>query len=46
MKIVIDESISYGVVPLLRDEGYSVIAVAEQPTSGTEDEAVFEIVKK
>jgi predicted nuclease of predicted toxin-antitoxin system len=46
MKIVIDESISYGVVSLLRDEGHSVIAVAEQPTSGSEDEAIFEIVRK
>ncbi|MBN2088809.1 DUF5615 family PIN-like protein [candidate division KSB1 bacterium] len=45
MKIVIDESISYGVVTFLRDEGHSVIAIAEQPTSGTEDEAIFEIVK-
>ena len=46
MKIVIDESISYGVVSYLRNEGHSVIAIAEQPTSGFKDEEVFEIVTR
>jgi len=44
MKIVIDESVSYGIVSYLRNEGYSVIAIAEQHTSGFEDEEVFDIV--
>jgi len=46
MKIVIDESISYGIVSYLRNEGHSVIAIAEQPTSGFKDEEVFDIVKR
>ncbi len=44
MKIVVDESVSFGVVSYLRNEGYDVIAIAEAETSGLKDPDVFQIV--
>ena len=46
MKIVIDESVSYGVASYLSRMGYDVIAIAKAATSGLKDTEVFEIVKK
>lgn len=46
MKIVVDESVSYGVISYLRSVGYKVIAITENPTSGLKDPEVFDIVKK
>ena len=46
MKIVVDESVSYGVASYLRSKEYDVIAIAETVTSGLKDPDVFEIVKK
>ena len=43
MKIVVDESVSYGVVETLRVAGHSVIAIAESPRSGTIDEDIFKL---
>lgn len=34
MKIVIDESVSFGVALYLREIGYDVIAISERQTSG------------
>ena len=45
MKIVVDESVSFGVATYLRNQGYEVLAIAEATTSGFEDTDVFEIVK-
>jgi predicted nuclease of predicted toxin-antitoxin system len=45
MRIVVDESVSYGVVTYLRLKGYHVIAIAEMGLSGLKDSEVFEIVK-
>ena len=44
MKIVVDESVSFGVVSFLRDEGYDVIAIVED-SSGLKDKNVFSLVK-
>ncbi len=44
MKIVVDESVSYGVALTLREAGHSVIAIAESPTSGITDEDIFKLV--
>jgi len=46
MKIVVDESVSYGIVSYLRNKGHDVIAIAEALTSGLKDPDVFEVVKK
>ena len=46
MKILVDESISFGVVAFLRNKGYQVIAIAEPATSGLKDPDVFQIVQK
>ena len=45
MKIVVDESVSFGVVTFLRDEGHDVIAIVED-SSGLKDTNVFELVIK
>ena len=45
MKIVVDESVSFGVVSFLREEGHDVIAIVEN-SSGLKDQNVFELVKK
>ena len=44
MKIILDESVSYSLVPVLREAGHSVTAIAEAPTSGIIDESIFNIV--
>ena len=44
MKIVVDESVSYGVVLTLREAGYDITAIAEAPTSGSSDENIFKLV--
>ncbi len=41
MKIVLDESVSYGLGEVLRHEGHDVIAIAEAATAGNTDEEVF-----
>ena len=46
MKIVIDESVGYGFVALLKDIGHDVIAIAESTTSGLQDSDIFNVVKK
>ena len=45
MKIVIDESVSFGVASFLKEKGHEVIAIAEG-SSGLKDSEVFELVKK
>lgn len=44
MKIVVDESVSYGVAVTLKEAGHDVIAIAESPTSGIIDEDIFNLV--
>jgi len=46
MKIVVDESVSYGAASYLKSKGYNVIVVAETGVSGLKDSDVFNIVKK
>ena len=46
MKIVVDESVSFGVATYLRSQGHDLIAIAEDTTSGLKDTDVFEIVKQ
>jgi len=46
MKIVIDESVSYGIVTYLRSKGFFVIAIAESGVSGLKDPEVFELILK
>ncbi len=46
MKIVLDESVSYGLAGVLKKAGHKVIAIAEAPTSGISDEEIFNIVIK
>ena len=41
MKIVLDESVSYGLGEILRHEGHEVIAIVEAATAGNADEEVF-----
>lgn len=43
MKIVVDESVSYGLVAVLRKSGHSVIGIAEGTTSGIIDEEIFNL---
>ena len=38
MKIVLDESVSYGLCEVLRHDGHEIIAIAEAATSGDTDE--------
>lgn len=42
MKIVLDESVSYGLAEVLKKADHTVIAIAEAPTSGIKDEKIFE----
>jgi len=44
MKIVLDESVSYGLGEALRHEGHEIIAIAEAATAGNTDEEVFRLV--
>lgn len=46
MKIIVDESVSFGVVEYLRYHGHDVTAIADTATSGIKDIEVFEVVKK
>lgn len=41
MKIVLDESVSYGLAEVLLRNGHQIIAIAESATSGNTDEEVF-----
>jgi predicted nuclease of predicted toxin-antitoxin system len=43
MKIVLDESVSYGLSEVLRHEGHEVIAIAEAATAGNGDGEVFRL---
>lgn len=44
MKFVLDESVSYSLAEVLRDNGYPVIAIAESNTSGLSDVEVYKMV--
>jgi len=44
MKIVVDESVSYGVVSALRKAGYNIISIAEPSTPGITEEDIFNLV--
>ena len=46
MKIIVDESVSFEVVVYLRDLGYEVTGIMENPMSGLRDADVFKLVKK
>jgi len=46
VKIVLDESVSYGLAEVLRHDGHEIIAIAESETSGNIDEEVFSIACK
>jgi len=41
MRIVLDESVSYGLAEVLLSNGHKTIAIAESVTSGNTDEEVF-----
>ena len=44
MKIVIDESVSYGLAEILRKAGYNVISIADTSSTGNHDEEIFQTV--
>ena len=44
MKIVLDESVSYGLGEVLRHEGHEIIAIAEAATAGNADDEVYLLV--
>jgi predicted nuclease of predicted toxin-antitoxin system len=46
MTVVVDESVSYGLVEVLRQAGHEVVSVAELPTAGMADEQVFLLVQE
>lgn len=46
MIVVVDESVSYGLVEVLRQAGHEVVSVAEFPTVGMADEQVFQLVQE
>lgn len=41
MRIVLDESVSYGLAEALLRDGHQIVAIAESATSGNTDEEVF-----
>ena len=43
MRIIVDESVSYGVALTLKEAGHDVIAIADSPTSGIIDEDIFNL---
>lgn len=45
MKIVDDESVSFGLATYLRNQSYHVITIVEATTSGLKNTDVIEIVK-
>jgi len=46
MKIIVDESVSYAVAQELKAKGFSVIAIADFPSSGAPDEEIYNQVVK
>ncbi len=46
MKIVLDESVSYGLSEALLRDGHQIIAIAKSATSGYTDEEVFTLACK
>jgi predicted nuclease of predicted toxin-antitoxin system len=44
MKIIVDESVSYGLATVLRTLGHEVIAIAESATSGADDKEIYNLV--
>lgn len=46
MKIIVDENVSYAVVEELKAKGFTVIAIADSPISGTKDEEIYNLVVK
>lgn len=44
VKIVIDESVSYGLAEILRKAGYDVISIADTSSAGKHDEEIFQTV--
>lgn len=44
MKIIVDESVSYGLAAILRTAGHMVTSIAESATSGTVDEEIYNLV--
>lgn len=46
MTVVVDESVSYGLVEVLRQAGHEVVSVAELPTVGMADQQVFLLVQE
>jgi predicted nuclease of predicted toxin-antitoxin system len=41
MRIVLDESVSYGLVEALLRDGHQIVAIADAATAGNTDEEVF-----
>jgi predicted nuclease of predicted toxin-antitoxin system len=41
MRIILDESVSYGLADALLRDGHQIVAIAEAVTSGNTDEEVF-----
>lgn len=46
MKIILDESVSYGLAEVLLRDGHQIVAIAESATSGNTDEEVFTLACK
>ena len=46
MRIVLDESVSYGLAEVLLRDGHQIVAIAESATSGNTDEEVFTLAGK
>ena len=46
MKIVVDESVSFGLVEALRSAEHTVIAISETPTTGLQDDRVFKLAEE
>jgi predicted nuclease of predicted toxin-antitoxin system len=43
MKIIVDESVSYGLAAVLRTSGHIVTSIAESATSGIADEEIYNL---
>jgi predicted nuclease of predicted toxin-antitoxin system len=46
MRIILDESVSYGLAEVLLRDGHQIVAIAESATSGNTDEEVFTLACK
>ncbi len=46
MKIILDESVSYGLADVLRETGHEVTAIADTHTSGITDVEIFSLTVK